>query len=91
MPIDCAYDAEDCDMVDEGSLKSFTTDISHGGLGIYSKCPAREGQLIKIFLKHVFKEPIVAEVRWCRQDMEDLYKIGLRYLSPRPTALMPQG
>jgi hypothetical protein len=91
MPIQCSYDVEDCDMADERPVQTFTTDISDVGLGMYSQCPAREGQLIKIFLRHVSREPILGEVRWCRGDMGDLYKIGVRYLSTRPTALTPQG
>ena len=91
MPIECAYDAEDRGVRVKVPLKTFTTDISRAGLGLLADSPLREGQLVKIFLRHVFKEPILAEVRWCRQDMDALYKIGMRYLDAPPMGFAGQG
>jgi c-di-GMP-binding flagellar brake protein YcgR len=84
MSIECAYDAEDCELAKKGPWKTFTTDISHSGLGFYSECSAREGQTVKIFLKNVYKDPILAEVKWCRRYMDNLFKIGVQYIGPAP-------
>jgi len=91
MPLECAYDADDSGVQEKVPLKTFTTDISRAGLGLLSDSPLREGQLVKIYLRHVFTEPILAEVRWCRPDMDTLYKIGMRYLDFSPMDLSGQG
>ena len=59
--------------------KTYTADISHSGMGLYSKCPVREGQKIEIFLFNVVKDPLMGEVRWCRKHTNDLYIIGVQF------------
>ena len=63
-----------------GPWKNFTKDISYSGVAVFSKYPAMEGQKVEIFLRHVFNDPLLGQVKWCEKHSEDLYLIGLKYL-----------
>jgi c-di-GMP-binding flagellar brake protein YcgR len=64
---------------DPGPRRTYTADISHGGMGLYSECPVREGQKIEIFLFNILKDPLTGEVRWCRKHSDDLFIIGVQF------------
>ena len=82
--VDYMYEPVGCELAGAGPWKTFTTDISFNGMGLYSECPAQVGQKIEIYLKNVCAKPIIAEVRWCKKHSDNLYKIGIRYcVSPR--------
>jgi len=74
------FEPLDCPKKGSGPWKTFTSDISYSGMGLYSDCPAEEGQVVQILLRHVFTDPVLAEVRWCRKDEGDLYRMGVRFL-----------
>ncbi len=73
---------------DIGPRETFTTDISYRGMCIYSDRPIEKGQTIEIFLRHVYKKPIVAEVKWCIKLTNNLYKVGVQYLTPPPSGFI---
>ncbi|MEJ2314498.1 MAG: PilZ domain-containing protein [Nitrospirota bacterium] len=77
--VECSYGPFECEDEDRGPWKNLIADISHGGMGFYSHLPAEIGQVVKIFLQHVFTEPLLAEVRWCAKQSES-YKIGVRLI-----------
>jgi c-di-GMP-binding flagellar brake protein YcgR len=88
--IECAYYADDCEAAKEGPWQTVTNDVSYSGMGFYSECPAQEGQVIKIFLKDVCTDPLLAEVKWCKRQMQDLYRIGIEYIGLPNLNLIPQ-
>lgn len=73
---------------DIGPRETFTTDISYRGMCIYSDRPIEKGQTIEIFLRHVSKKPIIAEVKWYIKLSNNLYKVGVHYLTPPPSSLI---
>ncbi len=80
MKVEYWYESPDCPDRGAGPWKTFTSDISYSGMGLYSECPAEEGQIIHILLRHVFVDPVLAEVRWCREDTQGLYRMGVRFM-----------
>jgi hypothetical protein len=88
LKIEYLAEVENCERKNPGPRETFTTDISYRGMGFYSDCPIEKGQTIEIFLRHVFKKPILAEVRWFSKLSDNLYKLGVQYLTPPPSNLI---
>lgn len=80
MTVEYYFEPHKCDKENMGPWKNFTTDISYSGIGLFSECPAEQGQVIKIFLRHVFEDPVMGEIRWCTPDRNDLYRLGVRFI-----------
>jgi hypothetical protein len=77
--VDYILHAPDCDKRDCGPWSNVTVDISYSGMGLYTDRNFTEGEKLKIFLRHLSNDPVLAEVRWCNVVSDSLYRIGLRY------------
>ncbi|MEJ2183426.1 MAG: PilZ domain-containing protein [Nitrospirota bacterium] len=60
--------------------EGLTTDISDGGLGLYTDRPLKRGQVVKVYSSEMDEAPLRAEVRWCTKYSESLYRVGARLL-----------
>lgn len=56
-----------------------TMDISDHGLGFYTNKAISEGQGLTLWSKRISENPVDAEVRWCYQVSEALYRVGLHF------------
>jgi hypothetical protein len=56
-----------------------TMDISDHGLGFYTNKAIGEGQGVTLWSKRLSETPVEAEVRWCSQVSEALYRVGLHF------------
>ncbi len=79
MRVECSFGPSEYEEEGKGPWRNFVCDISDSGMGFYSYRPAENGQVVKIFLQHVFTEPLLAEVRWCSKQSES-YKIGVLFI-----------
>lgn len=57
-----------------------TMDISDHGLGFYTNKSIDAGQAITLYSKRLSENPVDAEVRWCSQVSEALYRVGLMFV-----------
>lgn len=70
--------------VKDGSLgcktgAGITTNISSGGLGLYTDRMLKAGQDLKVFSKSMAESPKKAVVRWCKKISDDMFKVGLMF------------
>jgi c-di-GMP-binding flagellar brake protein YcgR len=72
-------DSEDCERIDCGPWNNVTSDISYSGMCLYSNREITKGHRLKIYLRHVSKDPLVAQVRWCNRLSDNLFRMGVCY------------
>jgi hypothetical protein len=56
-----------------------TTNLSKGGLGLYTNQLFNTGQNLTINGRQISDDPMNAMVRWCSRVSESIYKIGLMF------------
>jgi hypothetical protein len=79
--VECSFlGPVDCEKQARSPWKTFTSDVSFSGMGLYSECPAPAGQKMMVNLEFVFRSPRMAEVRWCERADGDLYRLGVRFV-----------
>ncbi|NIR65064.1 MAG: hypothetical protein GWN61_12610 [candidate division Zixibacteria bacterium] len=70
---------DDCDSGDCGPWHNITSDISFGGMGIFSERPFEPGQKLNVYFRHVSSLPYIVRVVWCQKIDNSLYRVGLEY------------
>jgi len=56
------------------------SNLSEGGACIYTQECLKE-EKVKIYINGLLAEPINAEVIWCNQAIDNLYRVGVRFQS----------
>lgn len=70
------YMVEDPLPTDENGI-AVTSDRSTRGLGLFVEQGFAVGQRMKIFSPQLSEEPLTAQVRWCNEISDSLFRIGL--------------
>lgn len=84
--VDYAYNrAEHGNLVSRNAV-GVTLNLSGQGLGIYSHEPLGKSQAVTVFSGQLHPEPIPAEVKWCEQVSNRIYKVGLMFQRRLPGA-----
>jgi hypothetical protein len=65
-----------------GNGIAVTNDRSRHGLGLYVEQGFPVGQRMKVFSPQLAEEPILAQVRWCSEVSNSLFRIGLMLFEP---------
>jgi diguanylate cyclase (GGDEF)-like protein len=77
--VDYAYNrAERGGLVSRNAV-GVSLNLSGQGLGIYSHEPLGKSQAVTLFSGQLHPEPIPAEVKWCEQVSNRIYKVGLMF------------
>lgn len=69
----------DCAKGDCGPWVNYTCDISPKGIGFYSPVRLEKGSLIELLFNHLESKPLKAEVRWCSDYSENLFRVGAMF------------
>lgn len=62
--------------------RALTTNVSPGGIGIFTDRPLPAGDTISVFSRQIRDTEFGAEVRWCRRISDTLYRVGLLLDTP---------
>ena len=57
--------------------KGVSSNISSGGLGIFTTEELREGQMLTLYSTRLEDGPRSGQVKWCHKQAEKLYKVGV--------------
>lgn len=57
--------------------KGISSNISGGGLGIFTTEELHEGQTLTLYSARLEDGPISGQVKWCNKQAEKLYKVGI--------------
>jgi hypothetical protein len=58
---------------------AITSNLSDHGLGFYTNHSLDQGQALTLFSRHLAKQPLPAEVRWCQQVSDNIFRVGLMF------------
>lgn len=59
--------------------KGISSNISSGGLGIFTTEELEEGQMLTLYSTRLEGGPMNGQVKWCNKHSESLYKVGVRF------------
>jgi diguanylate cyclase (GGDEF)-like protein len=88
--VDYAYNRAERGGLVSLSAVGVTLNLSGRGLGIYAHEPLEKSQSLTLFSGQLHPEPIPAEVKWCEQVSNRIYKVGLMF-QRRLTGSSPAG